>query len=507
MSSIIGTLWEGLGLRRARAAADPDSPPRSVALPLSWDEDAAAALAALAPGAGPVSLPGLAELWIRRLCLRGRRLGLLTTAKEEDALAEALRALLLTRRGAPGAETWAGRETREPRFVLALPAFLDEEGSFDAQAYAHAAATAVQALDILSGGKAPRLRLGFADLPGLLAAFHIRYDSPEARDVGAAIAALTRGAGEVESGRLAALHGALEPVALIAPSPPAETLIPGLADAARQALDAAAACRGLRHAGVVALAAPDAVEGLLGAETGGLAPAAGHSRLVHDAGGHVVERPTRAALRAGARAAIILAPAPPEAREAMAQAIGPFLDAPPPSAPALPAAPRSALPRPHAASRNEPSIAETWRVTITGQRIGLHVIEDDRGGPREIFVSMPREGAAFRTAVEGIAHAVSIGLAHGVPLAQFVDAYAYGRIGPGGTVLGDGAIRHASSILDWVFRRMAIDYLGRTDLTDPTDAGDEAAPAPRRVGELPLLPLELPAQPSPRRRRAMRAAA
>jgi len=506
MTEIAGTLWEGVGLRRTRAAADPDSSLRPIALPLDWEEEAAAAMAALDPGTGPVSLPRLAEGWIRRLTARGIKLGLLASPEEADGLAEALRALVIARRGAPGAETWAGRDGRgEPRFVLNLPAFLDAAGGFDADAFARACAIGVQALDILAGGRALHLRLGFADLAGLLAAHGLAYDSAEARAVGAAIAALARGAGEAESGRLALVHGAREPVALIWPAPPGSTAIPGLAEAARVALDAAAASFGLRHKGVVALSPADEVEALLGAESAGLAPAAGHTRPAYDAAGNIVDMPTRAALRAGARAAVLLAPVSAEAREAMAVAVMPFLDAPPPEAPAVAAAARAPLPRAASLPRAEPAGAETWRVTVGAHRVVLCVTEDDSGQPREIFVSLPRETTAFRAAVEGIAQAVSVGLSQGVPLAQFVDTFAYARIGPGGAVLGDAAIRQAHSVVDWVFRRLAMDYLGRTDLPDPVV--EAAEPAPRRMGEPPLLPLELPAAPSPRRRRGMRAAA
>ncbi|MBW8271275.1 TSCPD domain-containing protein, partial [Caldovatus sp. SYSU G05006] len=236
---IAGTLWEGVALRRTRAGADPDAPPRRVALPAAWeDEDgtAAAALAALAPGAGAVTLPGLAEGWIRRLTARGRRLGLLESTDEAAALAHALRALLLARRGAPGAEVWRGDAAAEPRFVLNLPAFLEPGGGgFDATAYAEAVAVAVRTLDLLTGGGARRLRVGFADLAGLLAGLGLAYDSAEGRAVAAAVAALTRGAAEAESGRLAARHGALAPAAPSWPDPPGATPVPGLAEAARAA--------------------------------------------------------------------------------------------------------------------------------------------------------------------------------------------------------------------------------------------------------------------------------
>ena len=165
MAGLIGTLWDGVALRRERCGADPDAPPRPIALPASWDDGAAEALAALAPGTGPVVLPTLAEGWIRRVTTRGRRLGLLDSPEEADDLAAALRALLLARRGAPGTEVWRDRKD-EPRFVLNLPAFLDTSGGFDAVAYGAAAALAVRVLDILGHGRAPRLRVGFADLAG-----------------------------------------------------------------------------------------------------------------------------------------------------------------------------------------------------------------------------------------------------------------------------------------------------------------------------------------------------
>ena len=97
----------------------------------------------------------------------------------------------------------------------------------------------VRPLDYLAGARARRLRLGFADLAGLLGGLGVSYDSAIGRAVASAVAALTRGAAEAESGRIAERLGALEPAALLWPAPPAETPVPGLAEAARAALDAA----------------------------------------------------------------------------------------------------------------------------------------------------------------------------------------------------------------------------------------------------------------------------
>ncbi len=89
-----------------------------------------------------------------------------------------------------------------------------------------------------------------------------------------------------------------------------------------------------------------------------------------------------------------------------------------------------------------------------------------------------------------------------MPLASYVDAFAYSRMGPAGAVEGDPDIRRATSILDWAFRRLAADHLGRRDLPDPAEAEAEGAAAGRGGGGAagppggggggPQLPLELP---------------
>ncbi len=502
MASLSGTIWDGMALRRTRAAPDEDAAPRPVALPQDWDEEAAAALAALAPGAGPVMLPKLAEAWIAPLAERGRALGLLASIAEAEDFAAGLRSLLLARRGAPGASIWRGDVRAPARFVLNLPAFLEPGGGFDSTEYARAVALGVLVLDIWTGARAPRLSLGFADLSGLLAGLGLRYDTPEARRVAAGIAALTRGAAEVQSGRLAERLGAREPVMLLAPAPPEEIPVPGLAAAARAALDEAAGSPGLRHQGLIALSAPDAVERLLGAETGGLAPAAGPSVLALDAEGWVAEVPTRAALRAGRDAARLLAPVPHTGWLAMAQAVAPFLHAAPPMPVAEAAPARPAVPAPSRvlAETRRPTGA-VWRATVGGHKVVLRTTEDAAGRVTEVAVTLSKEGAAYRSLMDAFMASVSIGLAGGVSLDTYVEAYAYTRFGPAGTVEGDPVIRRATSVLDWAFRRLALEYLGRRDLADPS----EEDCAPDSVGhaaeQSPLLPLDLPETPAPRARR------
>jgi hypothetical protein len=97
-----------------------------------------------------------------------------------------------------------------------------------------------------------------------------------------------------------------------------------------------------------------------------------------------------------------------------------------------------------------------------------------------------------------------------VPLADFVEAFAYTRFGPAGVVEGDPAITRATSVLDWAFRRLALDYLGRRDLPEPSEEDCTADTLGSAAHLGPLLPLDLPEAPSasPRgRRRGLRVVA
>jgi ribonucleoside-diphosphate reductase alpha chain len=110
--------------------------------------------------------------------------------------------------------------------------------------------------------------------------------------------------------------------------------------------------------------------------------------------------------------------------------------------------------------------------SVGGHKVYLHTGEYDDGALGEIFIDMHKEGAAFRSLMNNFAIAISIGLQYGVPLEEFVDAFVYTRFEPAGEVQGNDSIRHATSILDYVFRELAVSYLGRGDLAqiDPLTA-------------------------------------
>ncbi|MCH7879865.1 MAG: vitamin B12-dependent ribonucleotide reductase, partial [candidate division Zixibacteria bacterium] len=106
----------------------------------------------------------------------------------------------------------------------------------------------------------------------------------------------------------------------------------------------------------------------------------------------------------------------------------------------------------------------TQKAVVGGHKIYLRTGEYDDGTLGEIFLDMHREGAAFRSIMNCFAIAVSLGLQHGVPLEEFVDAFLFTRFEPNGMVQGNEKIKMSTSITDYVFRELAITYLGRTDL-------------------------------------------
>jgi ribonucleoside-diphosphate reductase alpha chain len=104
------------------------------------------------------------------------------------------------------------------------------------------------------------------------------------------------------------------------------------------------------------------------------------------------------------------------------------------------------------------------KAIVGGHKVYLHTGEYEDGTLGEIFIDMHKEGAAFRSLMNNFAIAISIGLQYGVPLEEFVEAFTFTRFEPHGVVEGNDAIKMATSILDYVFRELAISYLGRTDL-------------------------------------------
>ena len=115
----------------------------------------------------------------------------------------------------------------------------------------------------------------------------------------------------------------------------------------------------------------------------------------------------------------------------------------------------------------------TQKAVVGGHKVYLRTGEYDDGRLGEIFIDMHKEGAAFRAMMNNFAIAISLGLQYGVPLEEYVEAFTFTRFEPAGFVQGNERIKNATSILDYIFRELAVSYLGRNDLAhvDPAEAG------------------------------------
>jgi ribonucleoside-diphosphate reductase alpha chain len=489
-------VWHGVRMRRTEVSADPDTPPRAVTVPAAWDQQAAAALAGLAPGHWPVLLTVAAQAWIDPIAIAAREAGL------DLPLADRLHLLLVLRRGAPSPAVWQLEAAESPGFVLNLPAFLDSEAQFDLAAFAEAVETAVLALSF-AAPEARDIDVGMADLSGLLAALGIDYGSNAARSVGSALACILRGRADAASGLVGRLLGAMRKTAA-AWSPPTETTpVHGLREAARAAHDAAAGFQGMRHRTTTSIDHPGFAEALLGVEVGGIAPA--FSPVSHTGG-----------LTRAARSWLAVSGVTPEealanqiaggspipvhgaaAHAAMHDAVARFVHA-------MPARPvPMVVPVGRAHRRELPGRRNgyTQKAAVAGHKLFVRTGEYEDGSLGEIVIALHKEGAAFRGLMDNFAHAVSLGLQHGVPLERFVEAFTFTRFGPAGVVEGDPAVHAATSLIDYAFRHLASNYLGRHDIPEAEieESADTVGQGAR--DQSPLLPLDLPADASPRARR------
>jgi len=113
----------------------------------------------------------------------------------------------------------------------------------------------------------------------------------------------------------------------------------------------------------------------------------------------------------------------------------------------------------------------TQKAVVGGHKVYLRTGEYQDGSLGEIFIDMHKEGAGFRAMMNNFAIAVSVGLQYGVPLEEFVDAFTFTKFEPAGMVQGNDSIKNATSILDYIFRELAVSYLDRTDLAHVKPSG------------------------------------
>ena len=388
--------------------------------------------------------------------------------------------------------------------MLNLASFHDADAGFDAPAFAEAVETAVTALTLAAPiGRPARGRHGRSRRPAGLARHRLRVGC-FARGCPRSLAAILRGRAEAASGALARLFGN------------GHAGDAGLAGAARRSTAARpgrggpslharrhATVEGLRHTALTAIAEPGPAEALLGVETGGIAPAFSplgesgglsrdRARLARGERHHRGDSAGRSARRRRSAADRQRRCACGDARRGGAVRLTPCR--------------RGRKPvrqPPHPARRRDLPARRagyTQKAAVGGHKLYLRTGEYDDGTLGEIFVALHKEGAAFRGLMDNFAVAVSLGLQHGVPLEAFVEAFTFTRFGPAGAVEGDPAVAHATSLLDYAFRHLAANYLGRRDIPEAeVEEADTVGNGSR--DRAPLLPLELPAEASPRARR------
>ncbi len=140
----------------------------------------------------------------------------------------------------------------------------------------------------------------------------------------------------------------------------------------------------------------------------------------------------------------------------------------------------------------------TQKAIVGGHKVYVRTGEYDDGRLGEIFIDMHKEGAAFRAMMNNFAIAISLGLQYGVPLDEYVEAFTFTRFEPAGMVMGNDRIKNATSILDYVFRELAVSYLDRNDLghvnpDSPTSLGKGVAEEQGTRGPAPA-PVPVPAE-------------
>ncbi|HYQ15101.1 MAG TPA: vitamin B12-dependent ribonucleotide reductase, partial [Polyangiaceae bacterium] len=179
------------------------------------------------------------------------------------------------------------------------------------------------------------------------------------------------------------------------------------------------------------------------------------------------------------------------------------------AAPAVAAALAQARPEGHRVRLPQKRRGFTQEAHVGGHKVFLRTGEYEDGSLGEIFIDMHKEGAAFRSLMNCFAMAVSVGLQYGVPLSTFVEQFTFTRFEPHGVVSGHPNIKFSTSIVDYIFRVLGVEYLRRYDfaqvkpsedsgsIEDPTvpklvasDAGSPTSIAPPSPSSIPPAKLE-----------------
>lgn len=133
----------------------------------------------------------------------------------------------------------------------------------------------------------------------------------------------------------------------------------------------------------------------------------------------------------------------------------------------------------------------TQEAAVGGHKVYLRTGEFADGALGEIFIDMHKEGAAYRSMMNCFAIAVSLGLQYGVPLREFVDKFTFTRFEPSGMVSGHPHVKMSTSIVDYIFRVLGHEYLGRTDFLQVKPEVSPEMDLAKKDSSEPFKPIEI----------------
>lgn len=499
--------WNGVRTRNLQAAIDPDASLYSVTIPDRWEDQTATAILQLCSdrqlNASTIQSDRIIANWLVPLCDYANKIGI----KDWDI--KDWENLLLSQQACPNLSIWQHDISQKPAFTVNLAAFASAETGFDAYSFRKTLKIVIDSLRLLykqyfnfidselpftefknqNTLNAPSLTsndtagtLYLTNLDACLAHLGLNYDSNQGRDVACCLACFAT---------LLATAGC---GADFLPLSPDWNALPELALLAKEVWeDASQEIDPPLTKIATSFSVPGPEDLLLESEACGLAPI--FSPITED--GHLamstIARMAKQGLTPENALAATLSgksviPLPShQAHYMMYQALAAFVTSMPsrPHSTDYPLSAKTVLPRGIRQPLPFRHKGITQKTSIAGRALFLRTGEYADGSLGEISITPSKENAMVKGLLDSLGQAISIGLQYGVPLKEFVSAFAYSRFGVAGTVEGDPGAAYATSFLDYCFRVLSDVYLNEPlpDAPNNLDSNED---------RIPMLPLELP---------------
>lgn len=501
-------LWNGVRMRNLQAAIDPDASLYSVTIPAQWEDQTATAILQLCPDyqldSPAIKAETIIANWLVPLCNYKND----STLKKEWNIQD-WEAILLSQQACPNLSIWKKNISQKPSFTINLAAFASTETGFDAQSYRKTLQIVVDSIRLLyqqqfdfidSELPFPELKeqntlktssseinpisgtIYLTNLDACLARLGLDYDSNQGRDVACCLACFAT---------LLATAGC---GADYLPLSPDWNALPELTSLAKKVWELAST----EHSSPLPRIAtnfsiPGPEDLLLGSEACGLAPI--FSPITED-GRLTVSTIARmakqgltpeSALAATLSGKLVIQAPSHQAHYMMHHALAGFVTSMPPRPhPAeYPLTSKAILPRGIRNPLPPRRKGITQKASIAGRGLFLRTGEYEDGSIGEVSITPLKENTMVKGLLDSLGQAISIGLQYGVPLKEFVSAFAYSRFGIAGTVEGDPNAVYATSFLDYSFRVLSDIYLDQPLPDAPNNLNTSE-------DKIPMLPLDLP---------------